>query len=450
MALTADTIAAVATPPGRGAIAIVRISGSEACAIAQAVTGLQPIPRQATLCGFRTADGQAVDRGLMLFFPSPRSFTGEDVVELQGHGGAVVSDTVLAAVLGHGARLAEPGEFTLRAFLNDKLDLTQAEAIADLIDSGSQAAARAALRSLVGQFSNQVQQVQAGVTELRVQIEAWLDFPDEDLERHDIARLADRFDAVNAQLAALLADARQGAVLRSGLSVVIAGPPNAGKSSLLNRLAGYDAAIVTQYPGTTRDPLKEFISLDGLPINLVDTAGLRESEDPIEVEGMRRSHAAFGRADRVLWVIDVHTDLGLSRAAIAATFGRETDVTIIQNKVDLVTAAPAAFEVDCIPVIRLSALTGEGLALLIDHLKAVAGYAGEGGGTISARTRHIDALGRAQSGIVAAREQLMAGRALELAAEELRAAQTALGEVTGEFTSDELLGEIFGSFCVGK
>jgi len=450
MASAADTIAAVATPPGRGAIAIVRISGGDACSIARAVTGRQPIPRRATFCEFRAADGHPVDQGLVLYFPGPRSFTGEDIVELHGHGGAIVSDSVLAAVLGQGARLAEPGEFTLRAFLHDKLDLTQAEAIADLIDSGSQAAARAALRSLVGQFSKQVQAVQAGVTELRAQVEAWLDFPDEDLERDDTERLAEKFDAVLARLAALMAQARQGAVLGSGLSVVIAGPPNAGKSSLLNRLAGYDAAIVTQYPGTTRDPLKEFISLDGLPINLVDTAGLRESEDPVELEGMRRSHAAVRLADRLLWVIDVHTDLESTRAAIEQTLGGQSGLTIIQNKVDLIAAEAAAFQVDGIPVVRMSALNGDGLGLLIEHLKSVAGYTGEGGGTISARTRHIDALGRAQLRIAAARKQLMDQRSLELAAEELRAAQSALGEVTGEVTSDDLLGEIFSSFCIGK
>ena len=451
MSNSQDTIAALATPPGRGAIAIVRISGSDAESIAHTVAGTRPVERQAKLCRFRAPDGSEVDQGLMLFFPGPRSFTGEDVVELHGHGGPIVSETLLAAVIERGARAAEPGEFALRAFLNDKLDLAQAEAIADLIDSGSQAAARAALRSLEGRFSDQVQALQAQLTSIRVHVEAWLDFPDEELDLDDIAGLAERLDAASTQLDALLADARQGAILRAGLSVVIAGPPNAGKSSLLNRLAGYDAAIVTHIPGTTRDPLREHISLDGLPINLIDTAGFRESADPIEVEGMRRSRAAVGRADTLLWVVELGAQLDRvvseARETLAAS---AASAVVVRNKVDLSELEPAVSEYDGVTVIRLSALTGDGLPLLIEHLKRLAGYAGETGGTISARTRHVDALVRVQASLASAREQLRDTSALELAAEELRAAQTALGEVTGEFTSDDLLGEIFGSFCIGK
>ena len=447
---SADTITAIATPPGKGAVAIVRISGPEAEAISRAITSVAPRERQARLCRFIGADGGDIDQGLMLFFPGPRSFTGEDVVELHGHGGTVVSDSLLAAVLERGARLAEPGEFALRAFLNNKLDLAQAEAIADLIDSGSQLAARAALRSLEGRFSDQVHALQASLTQLRVQIEAWLDFPDEELDLDDIVQLTSRFDSTRSQLDSLLASARQGAVLRSGLSVVIAGPPNAGKSSLMNQLAGYDAAIVTHIPGTTRDPLKEHISLDGLPINLVDTAGLRESSDLVESEGIRRSSAAVRRADRLLWVVDIEAKLAVVAAEINREFTDGPEATIIQNKLDLVDEVPREQEIAGMPVISLSALTGEGLPLLIAHLKRLAGFTDTGGGTVSARTRHIDGLKRARDSLQRARTQLVDSRALELAAEELRGAQVALSEITGELTSDDLLGEIFGSFCIGK
>ncbi len=451
MSNSQDTIAAVATPPGRGAIAIVRITGADACAIARAITGVNPVERRATLCSFRDAHGEPVDRGLMLFFPAPRSFTGEDVVELHGHGGTIVSDSLLATVFARGARPAEPGEFTLRAFLNDKLDLTQAEAIADLIDSGSQAAARAALRSLEGQFSDQVAELQANLTALRVHIEAWLDFPDEDLELDAVEALRERFATTRQALSALLAGARQGAVLHTGLSVVIAGPPNAGKSSLLNRLAGYDAAIVTHIPGTTRDPLREHISLDGLPINVIDTAGLRESTDPIEIEGMRRSHAAVERADCLLWVVDIAEDIDGVLRDLQETLAPATRrATIVQNKVDLTGDDPTTFEIEGIGVVRLSALTGEGLPLLIEHLKTIAGYAADAPGTLGARTRHVAALERAGAALDRAQTQLLEFRALELAAEELRGAQTALSEITGKVTSDDLLGEIFSSFCIGK
>jgi tRNA modification GTPase len=416
MSNSQDTIAAVATPPGRGAIAIVRISGAEAVTIAHALTGEAPSERQAKLCSFSNQAGEPVDQGLVLFFPGPRSFTGEDVVELHGHGGTIVTETLLAAVLAHGARPAEPGEFALRAFLNDKLDLTQAEAIADLIDSGSQAAARAALRSLEGRFSDQVQALQAQLTEIRVHAEAWLDFPDEELDLDDIAVLQRRLE-----------------------------------SAAGHRLAGYDAAIVTHIPGTTRDPLKEHISLDGLPINLIDTAGLRESADPIEVEGMRRSRAAVERADCLLWVVELNADLDEAVAGVRETLGDSgARAMILENKVDLTDDGPTTLEVAGVPVIRLSALTGEGLPLLIEHLKTMAGYAGEARSTLGARTRHVAALERARAALDRAQALLQRSRALELAAEELRGAQTALSEITGEITSDDLLGEIFGTFCIGK
>jgi len=309
-----DTIAALATAPGNGAVAIVRLSGPAARAIGSALTGVDARPRYAEVCTFRSASGEPVDRGLVLFFPAPRSYTGEDVVELHGHGGRVVSDALLAHAYALGARPAEPGEFTLRAFLNDKLDLLQAEAVADLVASGSSAAARAALRSLDGAFSARVAAIQEALTRLRVKLEAWLDFPDEELRFDAGAESAAAIDALLEDVAALAREARSGAVLRDGLSVAIAGPPNAGKSSLLNRLAGYDAAIVTDIPGTTRDPLREHLTLDGLPVTIVDTAGLRESADPVEREGLRRARVEVRRANRVLWVVDVREPLGAGRA----------------------------------------------------------------------------------------------------------------------------------------
>jgi tRNA modification GTPase len=453
-----DTIAALATAPGAGAVAIVRLSGPKARAIGQALTGVEARPRYAELCTFRGVGGEALDRGLVLYFPAPRSYTGEDVVELHGHGGRVVTDALLARAYTLGARPAEPGEFTLRAFLNDKLDLLQAEAVADLVASGSLAAARAALRSLDGQFSAQVAALQAALTHLRVKIEAWLDFPDEEIRFDAADECATAIDALLADLAALARAARSGAVLRDGLSVAIAGPPNAGKSSLLNRLAGYDAAIVTDVPGTTRDPLREHLTLDGLPITIVDTAGLRESGDPVEQEGLRRARREVGRADRVLWVVDVCEPLAAALAAARANVG-DAPFTLLRNKIDLAPDAAARGETQTptgsheagaapAPVLAISALTGAGIDALIAHLHAVAGYNAAAPGTFSARRRHLASLERARIRLVAARREL--DGALELAAEELRGAQTALGELTGELTSDDLLGEIFATFCIGK
>jgi tRNA modification GTPase len=465
-----DTIAALATAPGSGAVAIVRLSGPQARAIAQALTGVDARPRYAELCTFRGPAGEPLDRGLVLYFPGPRSYTGEDVVELHGHGGCVVTDALLERAYTLGARPAEPGEFTLRAFLNDKLDLLQAEAVADLVASGSVAAARAALRSLDGQFSAQVAALQAALTHLRVKIEAWLDFPDEEIRFDAADECATAIDALLADLAALASAARSGSVLRDGLSVAIAGPPNAGKSSLLNRLAGYDAAIVTDIPGTTRDPLREHLTLDGLPITIVDTAGLRESADPVEQEGLRRARLEAGRADRVLWVVDVREPLEVALAAARVNLG-DAPFTVLRNKIDLapdevaraaqgrstdsrVTSAPGESsgalvgDAERAPVLAISALTGAGIDALIAHLHSVAGYNAAAPGTFSARRRHLASLERARTRLVAARQEL-AG-ALELAAEELRGAQTALGELTGELTSDDLLGEIFATFCIGK
>lgn len=443
-----DTIAALATAAGVGAIAIVRLSGPRAFELARELTGLGIAPRLARLCTFRGADGEPLDRGLVLAFPAPHSFTGEDVVELHCHGGRIVSDELLGRIHSLGARPAEPGEFTLRAYLNDKLDLLQAEAIADLIASGSAQAARAALRSLDGEFSAAVAALQSALTLVRVRIEAWLDFPEEELPFDQGPACSDELAAAQRALDALIASARSGRALRDGLSVAIAGAPNAGKSSLLNRLAGYDAAIVTEIPGTTRDPLREQLSLDGLPVTVVDTAGLRDTVDPIEREGVRRARAEVARADRLLWVVDAREPLAPALAAARAAQGREAPVTLVANKIDLAGRVSGRGEEQGVPVVFLSALTGAGIELLVTHLKEIAGLGAAGAGTFSARRRHLDALARTRTHLAAARAELPA--ALELAAEHLRNAQTSLSELTGELTSDDLLGEIFATFCIGK
>lgn len=442
------TIAALATAPGVGAISVVRLSGPDAREIARALTGREPRPRCADLRTFRTADGVALDRGLLLFFPAPRSFTGEDVVELHCHGGRAVADAILAAVHALGARPAQPGEFTLRAFLNDRIDLVQAEAIADLVASGSAQAARAAMRSLEGEFSAAVAELQRALTKLRVQIEAWLDFPDEDLPFDAAPECTAELDTLVARLDALCRRARSGRALRDGLSVAIAGAPNVGKSSLLNRLAGHDAAIVTEIPGTTRDPLREHLTLDGLPVTIVDTAGLRETDEPVEREGVRRARLEVSRADRLLWVADVREPLAVAAAAARAAQTGQGSVTLVMNKIDLEPTAPRSAAEAGTPVLYVSALTGEGLDALVAHLKNAAGLGEGADGAFSARRRHLDALARTRAELEAARPHL-AG-ALELAAEHLRNAQTALGELTGELTSDDLLGEIFSTFCIGK
>ena len=443
-----DTIAALATAPGIGAIAVIRLSGPRAREIAHDLTGRVPQPRRADLRTLRDANGATLDRGLVLFFPGPSSFTGEDVVELHCHGGRIVSDAVLAAAYRLGARAAEAGEFTLRAFLNDKIDLLQAEAIADLVASGSTQAARAAVRSLEGEFSTAVTNLQHTLTNLRVRIEAWLDFPDEELPFDAAPACAAELDALVATLDELGTRARSGRALRDGLSVAIAGLPNAGKSSLLNRLAGYDAAIVTEVPGTTRDPLREQLTLDGLPVTVVDTAGLRETNDPIEREGVRRARLEVARADRLLWVADAREPLAATVAAARAAHSGDGSLTIVANKIDLAGVAPQARSEQGVTIVYVSALTGAGIDMLVAHLKEAAGVTGETAGTFSARRRHLDALDRTRAELRAARPHL-AG-ALELAAEHLRNSQTALSELTGEQTSDDLLGQIFATFCIGK
>jgi len=443
-----DTIAALATPPGIGAIAVIRVSGPKAAEIARGLTGQPPRPRLADLRTLRDARGAVLDRALVLFFPGPGSFTGEDAVELHCHGGRVVADVVLAAAFALGARPAEAGEFTLRAFLNEKIDLLQAEAIADLIASGSAQAARAAVRSLDGEFSAAVGEIQHALTNLRVRIEAWLDFPDEELPFDAAPECAAEIGALVAKVDALGARARSGRALRDGLSVAIAGPPNAGKSSLLNRLAGYDAAIVTEIPGTTRDPLREHLTLDGLPVTVVDTAGLRDTNDPVEREGVRRARLEVARADLLLWVADAREPLATALAAARAAHAGEGPLTVVANKIDLAGVEPHVRDEQGTRVVHVSALTGAGIDLLAAHIKDAAGLTSETAGTFTARRRHLEALLRTRAELGAARAFMT--DALELAAEHLRNAQSSLSELTGELTSDDLLGEIFATFCIGK
>lgn len=444
--MTGDTIAAIATPPGRGGIGIVRVSGPRVPLVAEKLLGNLPPARRARRATFRDAAGDAIDDGIALHFPAPASFTGEHMLELHGHGGTVVLDRVLAAVFALGVRAARPGEFSERAFVNGKLDLAQAEAIADLIDSGSEQAARAAMRSLSGEFSACVHSVVEAVTDLRAQIEASIDFPDEDADFLGDGEVGARVAGVLAELDQLMAGARQGVLLRDGLVVVIAGAPNAGKSSLLNRLAGHDAAIVTEVAGTTRDVLREDILLDGLPVRVVDTAGLRAARDAIEQEGVRRARAEIVLADHVLMVVDA------ADPAPDAPLDPELadrPLTVVRNKIDLSGEPPGADEATGLRVMRVSAKTGAGLDALRAHLQAVAGWTA-GGGTFSARRRHLDALERARQHVADGYEALETRHAAELCAEELRLAQQALGEITGTFTTEDLLGRIFSTFCIGK
>ena len=444
-----DTIAAVATPPGRGGVGIVRVSGPASAAIAAGLLGACPQPRTAVLRPFRGAGGETLDLGLALYFPAPASFTGEDVLELHGHGGPVVLDRVLARTLQLGARLARPGEFSERAFLNGKLDLAQAEAIADLIASGSEAAARSALRSLQGAFSARVDVLVEAVTRLRTYVEAAIDFPDEEVDFLSDGHVALGLAELAGELDAVHAAAERGRRLHDGLTVVIAGPPNAGKSSLLNRFAGQDSAIVTDIPGTTRDLLREYVQLDGLPLHLVDTAGLREGSDAVEREGIRRAHVALGQADHALLVLDDGApDPGAERA-LRAALPAGLPVTVVRNKVDLSGRAPGRLDGPDGPEVALSLKSGEGFDALREHLKEVSGYSGASEGDFMARRRHLDALAHAADALGRAREQLADGSG-ELVAEELRLVQEALGEITGAVTSDDLLGRIFADFCIGK
>lgn len=456
MNIPRDTIAAIATAQGRGGVGIVRISGPLASSAAQAITARALTPRYAHYGAFRDAEGDVIDEGLALYFPGPNSFTGEDVLELQGHGGPVVLDMLLQRCVQLGCRLARPGEFSERAFLNDKLDLAQAEAIADLIEASSAQAARNALRSLQGAFSLRVNDLTEKLISLRIYVEAAIDFPEEEIDFLADGHVLAMVDKVRAELSTVLKEAGQGALLRDGMNVVIAGRPNAGKSSLLNLLAGREAAIVTDIAGTTRDVLREHIHIDGMPLHVVDTAGLRDTDDHVEKIGVERALKAIGEADRVLLVVDATAPEADDPFALWPEFLEQrpdpAKVTLIRNKADL-SAEPISMttSADGHVTISLSAkIEGAGLELLREHLKACMGYEQTAESSFSARRRHLEALRQACGYLDHGREQLTLAGAGELLAEDLRHAQQALGEITGAFSSDDLLGRIFSSFCIGK
>lgn len=438
-----DTIAAIATAPGRGGIGVVRISGPEAPDLAQGILGCVPEPRRARLSDFKDAAGTLIDQGIALFFPGPHSFTGEDVLELQGHGGPAVLKLLLARCLELGARVAEPGEFTRRAYLNDKLDLAQAESVADLIDAATTQAAKSAMRSLHGDFSREVRALVDGLINLRMLVEATLDFPEEEIDFLQAAHAREKLAALREQLAKVLVRARQGSLLRDGLHVVLIGQPNVGKSSLLNRLAGEEVAIVTPVAGTTRDTVREEIQLEGIPLHIVDTAGLRETADEVETIGIARTWAAVDKADLALVVIDAAKGLAAEDEIILRRLPAKLPVLRVFNKIDLLGEAP---RLDAAGV-HLSAKSGAGLELLHDRLLDLAGWQQVGEDVYLARERHVRALLDASARLETADQRW---QQLELLAEELKLAQNALNTITGEFSSDDLLGEIFSRFCIGK
>lgn len=440
-----DTIAAIATPPGRGGVGVVRVSGQGLSAMVQTLVGKRVAPRQATLATFRGEDGAVLDQGLLLFFPAPHSYTGEDVVELQGHGGPSVMQSLLKRCLGLGARLARPGEFTERAFLNHKLDLAEAEAVADLIDAASEEAAKSAARSLSGEFSARVHQIVERLIELRMHVEACIDFPEEEIDPADRCAQQAKLQQIRALWGDLARNAKQGAVLRDGLTVALIGRPNVGKSSLLNRLAGEDVAIVTPIAGTTRDQVRATIHLDGVPIHLIDTAGLRDTDDTVEKIGIERTWDAAMKAGAVLLIFEAGEAIGPAEASIAAKLPAGLPAAWVYNKTDLL-GRPAAAQSEA-NTLFVSALTGEGVEKLRAWLLATAGWQPTGEGVFMARERHLIALYRAREHLDAAAQHQTQ---FDLFAEELRLAQMALSSITGEFTADDLLGEIFGKFCIGK
>lgn len=442
-----DVITAIATAPGRGGVGIVRLSGPDISGFIFSLTGKTLTPRYATHTSFYAADGHIIDSGLALYFPAPHSFTGEDVLELQGHGGPVVLKMLQARCVELGARLAEPGEFTRRAFLNDKLDLAQAESVADLIDATSEAAARCALKSLQGAFSHEIHQLVEALIHLRMLVEATLDFPEEDIDFLAVADARGKLTDIQAQLVRVLASAQQGRLLREGMHVVLIGQPNVGKSSLLNALAGFDAAIVTDIAGTTRDTVREMIHLNGVPVHIIDTAGLRETADKVEQIGIARTWDAINQADLALLLIDSQGGITADDQAILARLPQKLPCVYVHNKIDLTSQAAGSQTLENNIHLYLSAKTGEGLDRLRQTLLDLVGWQQTDEGVFMARERHLDAIRRAAVFLAEAEKSYLE---IEIFAENLRLAQTALSEITGEFSSDDLLGEIFSRFCIGK
>lgn len=446
---TNDTIAAIATPPGNGGVGIIRISGPDVKSIAANLVNRPLQPRQALFSAFLDADDRSIiDTGITLYFPGPASYTGEDVLELQGHGGQIILDILLRRVLALGARIADAGEFTQRAFLNNKIDLAQAEAVADLIESSTEQSARSAQKSMQGLFSDQIHELVHELIELRTYVEAAIDFVDEDIDFLSDGIVENRIVQLSKKIKVILGTAKQGRLLRDGMSVVLAGKPNAGKSSLLNALAGHNAAIVTDIEGTTRDVLKERIQIDGMPLHIIDTAGLRISENIVEQEGIRRAHEEILKADKVLLLIDARNP---EHQSILQSLPREINMTKIYNKIDLLGIEPELKATDNQGTqIYLSVKTGEGMDLLKQHLKDSVGFNEEADNVFISRRRHIEALNKGLEFVESGLLQLKNNQAGELVAEDLRQAQICFSEITGEFTSDDLLGEIFSSFCIGK
>lgn len=443
-----DTIAAIATAPGQGGVGIVRVSGDKAREISEQLLGKVPTPRYAHYSAFQDENKAAIDNGIALYFEGPNSFTGEDVLELQAHGGPIVLDILLQRVLSLGARPARAGEFSERAFLNDKIDLTQAEAIADLIAAESHEAARAAIHSLNGEFSKEINDLVERLTMLRIHVEAALDFPEEEIDFLADKVIEESLLAVKEKLQQVKASAQQGRLLKEGMNVVIAGKPNAGKSSLLNQLAGQETAIVTDVPGTTRDILREHIQIDGLPLHIIDTAGLRESEDVVEQEGIRRAMQEIEKADRLLYVMD--GDSKEEEKEIIDSFSKDLGITFVHNKIDKNNAAAKIVELEGNATdIFLSAKTGDGIEQLKQHLKKCMGYENRVEGKYMARRRHMEAIEEAEQNLERADINLKHKHG-ELVAEELSLAQNQLASITGEFSSDDLLGRIFSDFCIGK
>lgn len=442
-----DTIAAVATPPGRGGIGVIRVSGRDLAEFAQTLTGRIPEPRMAGFSRFQDAEGQVIDEGILLYFPAPRSFTGEDVLELQGHGGPVVMQLLLARCCELGARLAEPGEFSCRAFMNGKMDLAQAEAVADLIEATTAAAARSAVRSLSGEFSKALHLVSDQLIDLRMLVEATLDFPEEEIDFLEKARAFERLSVVRTDLERLIDRATQGALLRTGMNVVLVGQPNVGKSSLLNALAGEDRAIVTDIAGTTRDTLRETIQLEGIPVHVIDTAGLRDSDDPVERIGVERTWRAIERADVVLLLVDARHGLTDADHEIDRRVPDSIPRVTVFNKIDIAGINPQRVVQDTMPQLFISVKEALGLDLVRNELLRIVGWHSTGEDIPLARERHLVSLGSALQHV---REAAQLTNALELFAEELRLAHECIGVITGEFSADDLLGVIFSRFCIGK